>query len=118
LKKNIIYDFLHNNNLEQIESRGVFQFYPMINLWYDIQIALQHKLPLLHLTAAPVSVADVAKLGFGFEFTHHIHDKPGYYNSSRHSHLFTHEDNYQYNQRESLMAIRAYAQSELRKEEK
>jgi hypothetical protein len=51
LKKNIIYDFCITITWM---SRGVFQFYPMINLWYDIQIALQHKLPLLHLTAAPV----------------------------------------------------------------
>lgn len=113
LKKNIIYDFLHNNNIAQIESRGIFQFYPMINLWYDIEIALQNRLTLLHLTAEPVSVADVAKLGFGFEFTNHIHDNPGHYNMlSRHSHLFTHNAGYQYNSRESLMAIRAYAQSE------
>lgn len=33
LRKNVIFDFLHNNNLNLIESRGVFQFYPMINLW-------------------------------------------------------------------------------------
>lgn len=113
LKKNIIYDFLHKNNIAQIESRGVFQFYPMINLWYDIEIALQHKLSLLHLTSAPVSVADVAKLGFGFEFTNHIQDKPGNYSmKSLHSRLFTREGDYQYNSRESLMAIRAYAQSE------
>ncbi|WP_313684051.1 pyridine nucleotide transhydrogenase [Pantoea sp.] len=113
LKKNIIYDFLHENNVAQIESRGVFQFYPMINLWYDIEIALQHKLKLLHLTAAPVSVADVAKHGFGFEFTNHVQDKPGNYSmKSRYSHLFTSDADYQYNRRESLMAVRAYAQSE------
>lgn len=119
LKKNILYDFLHNNNVEQIESRGVFQFYPMINLWYDIKIALQHKLKLLHLTAAPVSVADVAKQGFGFDFTNHVQDRPGHYSmKSRYSHLFTTDIDYQYNRRESLMAIRAYAQSENGKGEK
>lgn len=119
LKKNIIYDFLHNNNVEQIESRGVFQFYPMINLWYDIEIALHNQLRLLHLTAAPVSVADVAKQGFGFDFTNHVQDRPGQYSmKSRYSHLFTADTDYQYNRRESLMAIRAYAQSENGKEAK
>ncbi|MBJ9296317.1 NAD(P)-dependent oxidoreductase [Citrobacter werkmanii] len=113
LKKNIIYDFLHKNNITQIESRGIFQFYPMINLWFDIEVAQQHKLSLLHLTAAPISVADIAKHGFGFEFSNHIQDKPGSYNmKSRHSNLFTNESDYQYNRRESLLAIRAYAQSE------
>ncbi|MDZ7277983.1 pyridine nucleotide transhydrogenase [Pantoea eucrina] len=117
LKKNIIYDFLNNNNLEQIESRGVFQFYPMINLWYDIEIALQNGLKLLHLTAAPISVADVARFGFGFEFENHVQPKPGHYDmKSCHSHLFTSNNDYQYSHRESLMSIRAYAQSEATKE--
>jgi len=55
LRKNVIFDFLNNNNLQAIESRGVFQFYPMVNLWSDIQIALFANLQLVHLTAAPVS---------------------------------------------------------------
>src|SRR5688500_10673002 len=40
LRKNVIFDFLNNNNLHAIDSRGIFQFYPMVNLWYDIQAAL------------------------------------------------------------------------------
>src|SRR5690606_37952085 len=51
LKKNIIYDFKHINNLNKIESRGIFQFYPMVNLWPDIQKSLKLKLKLVHLTA-------------------------------------------------------------------
>jgi nucleoside-diphosphate-sugar epimerase len=51
LRKNIIFDFLNNNNIHAIESRGVFQFYPMVNLWSDIQLALSAGLKLVHLTA-------------------------------------------------------------------
>jgi len=113
LKKNIIYDFLNNNNLNQIESRGVFQFYPMINLWYDIEIALKNDIRLLHLTAAPVSVSDVARYGFGFEFENHVHQQPGHYDmKSCYSHFYTDGKDYQYSYRESLMSVRAYAQSE------
>lgn len=116
LKKNIIYDFLNKNNLEQIESRGVFQFYPMINLWYDIEIAWKNEIKLIHLTAAPISVANVAKYGFNFEFENHVQLNPGYYDmKSCHSHLYFNSTNYQYSDRESLMAIRAYAQSEATK---
>jgi hypothetical protein len=35
------------------ESRGVFQFYPMVNLWYDIQSALQANPCLVHLIEVP-----------------------------------------------------------------
>lgn len=113
LKKNIIYDFLHNNNISQIESRGTFQFYPMINLWSDIQIALNNDLKLVHFTCEPISVADVARQGFGFEFENHVSNNPGNYNlKTIYGPLFDGSEGYQYNRRESLMAIRAYAQSE------
>jgi hypothetical protein len=69
LRKNIIFDFLNDNNVDKIESRSVFQFYPMVNLWFDINKALENNIPLVHLTAEPVSVAQIAGEGFGFEFT-------------------------------------------------
>jgi hypothetical protein len=69
LRKNIIFDFLNDNNVTKIESRSVFQFYPMVNLWFDINKALENNISLVHLTAEPVSVAQIAGEGFGFEFT-------------------------------------------------
>lgn len=116
LRKNIIYDFHNNNNITQIESRGVFQFYPMINLWYDIDIAVKNNLKLLHLSAEPLSVAEVAKEAFNLDFKNHITESPGHYDmKSLHSALFSGGSAYQYSKRETLMAIRAYAQSELKR---
>jgi len=113
LRKNIIFDFLNANNLAAIESRGVFQFYPMVNLWYDIQTALNAGLSLLHLTAAPISVADVAWYGFGKSFTHMLATPPASYDMrSRYAELFGGQGQYQYSTRETIQAIRAYAQSE------
>jgi nucleoside-diphosphate-sugar epimerase len=115
LRKNVIFDFLNDNNLQAIESRGVFQFYPMVNLWHDIQIALRAGLALVHLTAAPVSVAAVAALGFGRSFDQILPGTPARYDlRTRHAGLFGGEGPYQYSQRETLLAIRAYAQSEPR----
>lgn len=113
LRKNVIFDFLNNNNLDQIESRGVFQFYPMINLWYDIQIARQAGLKLLHLTAEPVSVSQIASEAFNLSFNNQKEGAPARYDMrTRHAELFGTKGSYQYNARETLMAIRAYAQSE------
>lgn len=113
LRKNVIFDFLNDNNLHAIDSRGVFQFYPMVNLWYDIQCALRHELKLIHLTAEPVSVAEVAELGFNRPFAQAVVDAPAIYDMrTRHAELFGGTGNYQYSRRESIQAIRAYAQSE------
>lgn len=114
LRKNVIYDFLNDNNLHAIDSRGVFQFYPMVNLWWDIQKALQAGLKLVHLTAEPISVVDVSELGFGKPFTQLTANPPAVYDMrTRHAAVFGGgKGHYQYSQRETLLAVRAYAQSE------
>lgn len=113
LRKNVIYDFLNNNNLAAIDSRGVFQFYPMVNLWYDIQIALEAGLRLIHLTAQPISVAEVSKQGFGVFFDN-VKDGPAavYDMRTDYAHIFGGTGHYQYSLRETIQAVRAYAQSE------
>jgi len=113
LRKNVIFDFHNNNNLHLIESRSVFQFYPMINLWYDIQTALNAHLPLVHFTGAPLSVEMVSQLGFGRPFDQQLAAPPIKYDlRTKYASLFSAEGDYQYSTRETLQAIRAYAQSE------
>jgi dTDP-4-dehydrorhamnose reductase len=113
LRKNVIFDFQNDNNLNVIDSRGVFQFYPMVNLWYDIRTALRAGLKLVHLTAEPISVADVSEQGFGKPFSQSQANSAGIYDfRTRHAGLFDAKGHYQYNHRETLMAVRAYAQSE------
>ena len=113
LRKNVIFDFLNDNNLQSIDSRGVFQFYPMVNLWWDIQTALKAGLKLVHLTAEPISVADVSEMGFGKPFNQPSANQPAIYDMrTRHAAVFGGKGHYQYSQRETLLAVRAYAQSE------
>jgi nucleoside-diphosphate-sugar epimerase len=113
LRKNVIFDFLNANNLHAIESRGVFQFYPMVNAWYDIRRALDAGLRLVHLTAEPVSVSEVSRQGFGRAFDQQLAGTPAKYDMrSKHAALFGGQGAYQYSARETLQAVRAYAQSE------
>jgi hypothetical protein len=117
LRKNIIYDFLNDNNVAAIDSRGVFQFYPMVCLWADLQTALANGLKLVHLTAEPINVADVSQHGFGRLFKQHVLETPARYDfQTRYARLFGGQGRYQYTQRETLLAVRAYAQSEPRKD--
>ncbi|WP_341313016.1 pyridine nucleotide transhydrogenase [Paraburkholderia sp. IMGN_8] len=113
LRKNVIFDLLNDNNLHSIDSRGSFQFYPMVNLWHDIQSALAAGLKLVHLTAEPISVADVAEYGFGRTFDQATVPQPASYDfRTRHAGLFGAKGSYQYSKRETIQAIRSYAQSE------
>lgn len=113
LRKNVIFDFLNDNNLHTLDSRGVFQFYPMVNLWYDIQVALDAGLKWVHLTAEPVSVAEVSLQGFGKLFEQTQANSPAVYDMrTRHAQIFGVSGHYQYSHRETIQAVRAYAQSE------
>jgi hypothetical protein len=113
LRKNVIFDFLNDNNLHSIDCRGIFQFYPMVSLWYDIQTALHAGLKLVHLTAEPISVADVSMKGFGKVFENELPNPPVAYDMRTiHAQVFGVKGNYQYSERETIQAIRAYAQSE------
>ncbi|RDJ98749.1 NAD(P)-dependent oxidoreductase [Paraburkholderia lacunae] len=113
LRKNVIFDFLNDNNLHSVDSRGSFQFYPMVNLWHDIQTALAAGLKLVHLTSEPISVAEVAEYGFGKPFNQATVAQPATYDfRTIHAGLFGATGLYQYSKRETIQAIRSYAQSE------
>lgn len=114
LRKNVIFDFLNNNNLDEIDHRGVFQFYPMVNLWGDIQIALSAGLKLVHLTAQPLTVQKVSREGFGVEFANELSRPVATYDmQTKHASLFGGVGRYQYSARETIQAVRSYSQSEL-----
>lgn len=79
LKKNVIYDFLHDNQVSKIDSRGVFQFYGLDRLWADIEVALESELPLVHLATEPLSVAEMAREAFAMDFANEVSPAPAVY---------------------------------------
>ena len=68
LKKNIIYDFLHGNQVDKIHADAHFQFYGLDSLWADLQTATGAGLSVLNVATEPVSVAQVAQDAFGRTF--------------------------------------------------
>jgi nucleoside-diphosphate-sugar epimerase len=72
IKKNIIYDFLHNNLLEKIHQDSVFQFYDLNHLWQDIELALNHQLTLVNFATEPTVVTEIARCVFDLDF----HNQP------------------------------------------
>jgi len=112
LRKNVVYDLLHHNNLALIDHRSVFQFYPVVNLWADLSRLLEAEVDLAHLSAEPLSVTDVATEGFGHSFSNALEGVPARYDlRSRLGVLWNTGQPYLYSKAESLLAIRAYAQS-------
>lgn len=59
LRKNILYDLLHDNMVDKIDAAARFQFYDLTGLWGDIGRAAEARLTLAHLVPAPVLTADI-----------------------------------------------------------
>jgi nucleoside-diphosphate-sugar epimerase len=68
LKKNVIFDFLNNNQIENIDHRNQFQFYDLSNVWSDIERARDEDVPILNITSEPITVSELARNCFGMLF--------------------------------------------------
>lgn len=71
------------------DSRGVFQFYNLANLWKDIQIALENDIRLLNIATEPLSVAEIYECLAERSFKNEIQQNPPRYDyRSRHAEVF------------------------------
>ncbi|WP_374009006.1 hypothetical protein [Leifsonia sp. LS-T14] len=114
IKKNVIYDLLHDNGLDRVDRRGSFQYYDLTRLWDDLQVALQHRLTLLNLATEPVTTEVVARECFGVEFANELPSSPpGRYDMRTiHAGAFGRTGPYLYSADEILAALREFVSSE------
>jgi nucleoside-diphosphate-sugar epimerase len=60
LKKNVIYDMLHSNNLDRVHPGGVFQYYDTRCLYQDISRVWDLEIPLLNVSSEPISTQEIS----------------------------------------------------------
>jgi len=113
LKKNIIYDFINNNNIEQINPKGIFQFYCLDHLSRDIETAIKNELKLINISSEPTSVKEIAQLCLGYEFNNDM-DAAGikYDYKSCYADLFGGNNGYLYNKEQILSDLKSYLKKE------
>ena len=68
LKKNVIFDLLHNNNIDRIHADGSFQYYNLDHLYADLTDALTAGLTQVNLMSEPIRTDDLAAQAFGIRF--------------------------------------------------
>lgn len=59
LKKNVIYDLLHDNCLEAINPASSFQYYNVAHLWADTERVFAAGVRLVNFVSEPLATADV-----------------------------------------------------------
>ncbi len=109
LKKNVIYDFLHENRLDRVPAAGVFQFYDLADVTRDVHRCLAAGARLVHFATEPVSVAEIARQAFGREFDNDPGGPPPRYDvHTRFAALFGREGPYLATKSEVLERIAAF----------
>jgi len=82
-QKNELYLFLKEikfSSLSFTDSRSVYQFYNLNNLWKHIQVAIKLNIPVLNISTEPICVSELYKYLTGRNFTNYIMKNPYYYN--------------------------------------
>ncbi len=110
LKKNVIFDLLHNNQMENIHAEAVFQFYNLANIYRDIEIALKHNIRLINFATEPISVREMAAYAFDLNFTNIPHAAPPRYDmQTRYGSVYGHKGSpYILSKKEVLDQIRFF----------
>jgi sugar phosphate isomerase/epimerase len=64
LKKNIIYDLIHNNQLKKICPNSKFQWYNTENIVKDINLCMEKNIHIVNLVSTPITVKAVVEKYF------------------------------------------------------
>ena len=113
LKKNLIYDLLHDNQVERIHPDGVFQYYDLAQIESDVQRCLAAELPLVHFATEPLATRELARVAFGRELTASPSaPAPRYDFWTRHARVWGRDGRYLATRGEVLDQLRAFVARE------
>ncbi|MEG0768709.1 MAG: sugar nucleotide-binding protein [Ruthenibacterium sp.] len=106
------------NALSFTDSRAMYQFYDLTNLWRDIAWALAANLKLLNLATQPISAGEIyAALTHGGTFQNELPSPPANYDMrTRYDALYHGENGYLYSKEDVLEAICAFVAAARKKE--
>lgn len=110
LKKNSLFDLKHNKLINLLNPDSVFQYYPIRNIWNDIQIALDKKIKLIHLSAEPIKLKKIILLKFKKinKKKFNSHNKIFYDMKSIYAKKIKNKINYFYSKKYVINVIRQY----------
>lgn len=95
LKKNIIYDLIHNNQISNIPINSSFQWYDLEWLKQDIDLIISNDIKICNLFTEPLDTLDIINM---FDYSHKLfnhNDKKLIYNTkTKHDALFTASNGY------------------------
>ncbi len=99
------------------DSRGIYQYYPLKELWGHIEKALKNGITQLNLAVEPVKISELYQKLTGKQFENFLNKPVPYYNyKTKYAELFGGTNGYIYNKEYILEDIKQYVEKEWRKE--
>ncbi len=106
LKKNVIYDLVNNHRVDKICPDSVFQFYPLVRAWRDIDVVRKNRLSVINFATEPTSVREIVQKAFGFELENlDVSPAVRYDMRTKYANLFGKSGPYMYDRQEILGAL-------------
>lgn len=111
LKKNFIYDLIHNSGLELRHKDSMYQYYPLKYIWKDIQIALINNISLINFAVEPISGHEIALTAMGLDYKNVTESPPTFFDfRTIHGNLYDSSDGYIYHKQRILADIKQFVQ--------
>jgi nucleoside-diphosphate-sugar epimerase len=115
LKKNVLFDLTHGNQLEAVNVNSIFQWFDLSNLSRSIDILRASGIPSVNLVSQPVSVDEVIREVFpeliisDGAFNRQTSSAAHYDCKSKHASLWSDKDNgYMYEKSEIIASMKEY----------
>ena len=112
LKKNALYDLLHENEVEKIHPQSTYQFYDVRALWDDAEKAHGAGIRLLHVATEPLAMGEIAARCFGRELRAPAGAPARYDVRSRHADLWGGRGGYLRSREEVLRGLERFVREE------
>ncbi|HEX4609917.1 MAG TPA: hypothetical protein VH092_17110 [Urbifossiella sp.] len=113
LKKNAVYDLLHDNQVNKLHAGSVYQFYNTTRLWRDVEAALRSGARVVNLATEPVTVREVARAAFGRDFGNDPGSRPACFDvRTKHAPLFGGRDGYLETREQVLAGLARFVSAE------
>jgi nucleoside-diphosphate-sugar epimerase len=106
LRKNALYDLIHDNEVGKLNPAGLFQWYPTARLWDDIQRVRDLDLSLVNLFPEPLALGEIVARFFpDAPVGPERRPAPSYDLRTRHGAAFAGGPDYLMSREQSLAAI-------------
>lgn len=116
IKKNFVYDLIYDNALDFTHKNTMHQWYNLKNLWKDIQVVIQHNIPVVNFAVEPISARELTKYSRNMEFTTVTKGPPLIFNIlTRYGKLFGSKDSYIYHKKKTLLDLKEFITRERKK---